>query len=212
MEIRSFTFNPFMTNGYICHDDGEAIVVDPSCATPEEQREMARFLDENDLTVRHLLLTHAHIDHIFGCHFFEERFGDTFKAHRASVPFMERATEQATAFGVSIEAPTPPETFLDEGDTISFGSVTLEVLHTPGHSPDSICFVHRDGREALTGDVLFRDSIGRIEGLPQTSYPQLMQSITETLLPLGDDVTIYPGHGPATTIGREREQNPFLNQ
>ena len=212
MEIRTFTFNPFMTNGYICHDAGEAIVVDPSCATSKEQQEMARFIESKDLTIRHLLLTHAHIDHIFGCHFFEQRTGDTFKAHRAAVPFMENAVEQAKAFNVSIQAPTPPETFLDEGDTVSFGSVTLEVLHTPGHSPDSICFVNRDEKVALTGDVLFRDSIGRIEGLPQTSYPQLMQSITETLLPLGDAMTIYPGHGPATTIGREREQNPFLNQ
>jgi glyoxylase-like metal-dependent hydrolase (beta-lactamase superfamily II) len=212
MNIRSFTFNPFMTNGYICSDNGEAVVVDPSCATSEEQREMARYLEEHDLAVRHLLLTHAHVDHIFGCHFFEERFGDTFKAHRAAEPFMERATEQATAFGVSVQPPTPPETHLDEGDTVSFGTVTLEVLHTPGHSPDSICFVNRDANEALTGDVLFRDSIGRIEGLPQTSYPQLMQSINEKLLPLGDAMTIYPGHGPATTIGREREHNPFLNR
>ena len=212
MTIQMFTFNPFMTNGYICHDGGEAIVVDPSCTTEQEYQQMREVLDANDLTVRHLLLTHAHVDHIFGCHFFEEAFGDTFQAHEASLPFMERSTEQAKAFGVSIDPPTPPEVFLAEGDTVAFGDVTLEVLHTPGHSPDSICFVDRASNQALTGDVLFQDSIGRVEGLPQTSFPQLMASINEKLLPLGDDMTIYPGHGPSTTIGRERAQNPFLNQ
>lgn len=210
MTVQSFTCNPFQTNGYICHDRGEAIVVDPTCATDAEQRAWAQYLDDRDLTVVHLLLTHAHVDHIFGCHFFEEREGDTFKAHAACVPFIEQAAEQAQAFQVQVEPPTVPETFLEEGDTVSFGSVSLDVLHTPGHSPDSICFVDAASRQALTGDVLFQGSIGRTQGLPQTSQPQLMRSITEKVLPLGDDVTIYPGHGPTTTIGAERRSNPFL--
>jgi glyoxylase-like metal-dependent hydrolase (beta-lactamase superfamily II) len=210
MTVHSFTGNPFQTNGYVCHDDGEAIVVDPTCATASERQAWADYLDAHDLSVVHLLLTHAHVDHIFGCHFFEEREGDTFKAHEACVPFIERAAEQAKAFQVEVEPPTVPTTFLDAGDTVSFGSVTLDVLHTPGHSPDSICFVDADSRQALTGDVLFQGSIGRTQGLPQTSQSQLMRSITDTLLPLGDDMTIYPGHGPATTIGDERRSNPFL--
>ena len=210
MTVQSFTGNPFQTNGYICHDDGEAIVVDPTCATASERQAWTDYLDAHDLAVAHLLLTHAHVDHIFGCHVFEEREGDTFKAHEACVPFIKRAAEQAKAFQVQVEPPTVPTTFLDEGDTVSFGSITLDVLHTPGHSPDSICFVDADSRQALTGDVLFQGSIGRTQGLPQTSQPQLMRSITDTLLPLGDDLTIYPGHGPATTIGAERRSNPFL--
>ena len=167
---------------------------------------------EHDLDVVHLLLTHAHVDHIFGCHFFEEKTGKTFKAHRESIPFIERSVEQARAFGVEVEPPSPPEVFLADGDTVSFGGVTLEVLHTPGHSPDSISFVDRDSQQALTGDVLFQRSIGRTQGLPKTSYPQLMDSIIHTLLPLGDDMTIYPGHGPTTTIGEERRSNPFIQQ
>jgi len=212
MHVEAFTFSAFMTNCYVCHDQGEAVIVDASCATDEERQKMLAVIDEYELDVRHLLLTHAHVDHIFGCRFFEEAFDLRFQAHEAAVPFIERAEEQATAFGVEVEPPTVPTTFLDEGDTISFGDVTLDILHTPGHSPDSISFVHRPSDQALTGDVLFQNSIGRTQGLPETSRSQLMASITDKLLPLGDDTTIYPGHGPETTIGRERKQNPFVQE
>lgn len=212
MQIESFTFSPFMTNCYLCHDQGEAVLVDASCSTSAERQEVLTAINEHDLEVRHLLLTHAHVDHILGCHFFEEHFDQRFQAHEAAVTFIERAEEQAAAFGVQVEPPSVPTTLLEEGDTVSFGSVTLEILHTPGHSPGSICFVDEDSKQALTGDVLFQNSIGRTQGLPQTSRTQLLTSISEKLLPLGDDVTIYPGHGPVTTIGRERQQNPYVQE
>ena len=212
MQLEPFAFNPFMTNCYLCHDQGEAVLIDASCDTEAECEEVMDVIETHDLDVRHLLLTHAHVDHIFGCRFFEDRFGQRFQAHEAAVPFIERADEQATAFGVEVDPPSVPTTFLAEDDTISFGDVTLKILHTPGHSPDSISFVHRPSRQAVTGDVLFQNSIGRTQGLPQTSRTQLLDSITEKLLPLGDDFTIYPGHGPTTTIGRERAQNPFVQE
>jgi len=212
MHVEPFTFNPFMTNCFLCHDRGEAVLIDASCDTEAECAEVMSVVEEHGLDLRHLLLTHAHVDHIFGCRFFEEQFGQRFKAHEAAVPFIERADEQATAFGVEVEPPSVPTTLLAEGDTISFGDVTLEILHTPGHSPDSISFVHRPSRQAVTGDVLFQNSIGRTQGLPETSRTQLLNSITEKLLPLGDDFTIYTGHGPATTIGQERAQNPFVQE
>jgi len=212
MQVESFTFSQFMTNCYLCHDQGEAVLVDASCETEAECEQVMTIIEEKGLDVRHLLLTHAHVDHIFGCSFFEETVGQRFLAHAAAVPFIERAEEQATAFGVEVEPPSVPTTHLAEGDTLSFGEAALEVLHTPGHSPDSISFVHRPSRQAFTGDVLFQNSIGRTQGLPETSRAQLLNSITETLLPLGDDFTIYPGHGPATTIGQERAQNPFVQE
>ena len=212
MQVEPFTFNPFMTNCFLCHDRGEAVLIDASCDTEAECVEVMSVIEEHGLDLRHLLLTHAHVDHIFGCRFFEEQFGQRFKAHEAAVPFIERADEQATAFGVEVEPPSVPTTLLAEGDTISFGDVTLEILHTPGHSPDSISFVHRPSRQAVTGDVLFQNSIGRTQGLPETSRTQLLNSITEKLLPLGDDFAIYSGHGPATTIGQERAQNPFVQE
>jgi glyoxylase-like metal-dependent hydrolase (beta-lactamase superfamily II) len=188
------------------------VLIDASCDTEAECAEVMDVIETHDLDVRHLLLTHAHVDHIFGCRFFEEQFGQRFQAHEAAVPFIERADEQATAFGVEVDPPSVPTTFLAEGDAISFGDVTLEILHTPGHSPDSISFVYRPSRQAVTGDVLFQNSIGRTQGLPETSRAQLLDSITEKLLPLGDDFTIYPGHGPTTTIGQERAQNPFVQE
>ena len=212
MQVEPFTFNPFMTNCFLCHDRGEAVLIDASCDTEAECAEVMSVVEEHGLDLRHLLLTHAHVDHIFGCRFFEEQFGQRFKAHEAAVPFIERADEQATAFGVEVEPPSVPTTLLAEGDTISFGDVTLEILHTPGHSPDSISFVHRPSRQAVTGDVLFQNSIGRTQGLPETSRTQLLNSITEKLLPLGDDFAVYSGHGPATTIGQERAQNPFVQE
>lgn len=210
MTVQSFTFNSFMTNCYVCHDGGEAVLIDPSCGTSREQQQVVDYIEDNDLQIRHLLLTHGHIDHIFGCAFFSERYGQRFQMHAADQAFLQQAPQQAQAFGVQIDAPPVPDTFLKEGDTVAFGDVTLDILHTPGHSPGSICFVEAASDQAITGDVLFQDSIGRVQGLPQTSLPQLMESITETLLPLGDAMTIYPGHGPETTLGRERRQNPFL--
>jgi glyoxylase-like metal-dependent hydrolase (beta-lactamase superfamily II) len=210
MTVQSFTFNSFMTNCYVCHDGGEAVLIDPSCATSREQQQVVDYIEDSDLKVQHLLLTHGHIDHIFGCAFFSERYDQRFQMHAADQAFLQQAQQQAQAFGVRIDAPPVPDTFLDEGDTVAFGDVTLDILHTPGHSPGSICFVDAASDQAITGDVLFQDSIGRVQGLPQTSLPQLMESITEKLLPLGDAMTIYPGHGPKTTLGRERQQNPFL--
>ncbi len=210
MTVQSFTFNPFMTNCYVVHSAGEAVLIDPSCASASERRQVVDYIEAHGLTMRHLLLTHAHIDHIFGCAFFSEKYGQAFKMHAAERAFIARAEQQAMAFGVRVDPPPMPETFLDEGDTVSFGDVTFEILHTPGHSPGSICYYDADGGRVVSGDVLFQGSIGRTEGLPQTSLPQLMDSIFEKLLPLGDETVVYPGHGPATTIGRERRSNPFL--
>ena len=210
MTVQSFTFNAFMTNCYVCHNGGEAVLIDPSCATDSERQQVVDYIESHDLAIRHLLLTHAHIDHIFGCAFFSERYGQRFQMHAAERPFIKQAEQQAQAFGVQIDPPPVPDTFLDEGDTVSFGGVTFDLLHTPGHSPGSICFVDAAGDQAITGDVLFQGSIGRVQGLPKTSRFHLMQSIAEKLLPLGDETTIYPGHGPSTTIGHERRSNPFL--
>lgn len=210
MTVQLFTFNPFMTNCFICHDAGEAVLIDPSCATEPERQQIVNYLETNDLSIRHLLLTHGHVDHIFGCAYFADRYDQSFQMHPADQFMLEQAEEQAEAFGVSIDPPPMPETTLEEGDTVSFGEVTLDVLHTPGHSPGSISFHDAASEQVISGDVLFQGSVGRVQGLPQTSLEQLLDSITEKLLPLGDATDVYPGHGPATTIGEERRNNPFL--
>lgn len=211
MTVQSFTFNTFMTNMYVCHDQGQAAIIDASCSNDSEYKQVEAYLNEHDLTVAHLILTHAHIDHILGCRHLEKTYDAPFQAHPSAAPFFDRAAEQAQAFGVSIDPPQRAIQPLKPGDTVQVGGVSFRILHTPGHSPDSITLVADDEQIAFTGDVLFENSIGRTQGLPQTSLPQLMDSIRDVLLPLGDDMTIYPGHGAVTTIGQERQHNPFLN-
>ncbi len=211
MTIQIFPFNPFQTNGYVCHAGGEAVLVDAPSHTPAEHEQVLAYLDAHGLTVRHLLLTHAHIDHIFGCRVLADRLGLGWQMHRADLPFVRRSQEQALLFGIGLEEPPEPAGFLEDGDTISFGGSTWQVRHVPGHSPGSIAFYDADRRAVFSGDVLFQGSIGRTD-LPQGSLPQLMRSIYQQLLPLGDDVVVYPGHGPVTTIGRERRTNPFLQE
>ncbi len=209
MHVQRFTFNPFQTNCFVCSSEGEAVLIDPSSMTPEELRAVDDYVGDHDLVVQHLLLTHAHIDHIFGCAYFAKRFDMSFQMHREDVPLLANAEEQARMFRVSIDPPPRTSNFLKEGDVVQFGGVSLGVLHTPGHSPGSICFYDEPSRAVISGDVLFQGSIGRTD-LWRGSLPELMRSIFEKLMPLGDEVRIYPGHGPETTIGRERTSNPFL--
>lgn len=211
MQVQRFTFNPFQTNCYVCSSGSDAVLIDPSCATTDEFAVLEQYLGERDLTVRHLLLTHAHIDHIFGCAHFAEAFGMGFQMHREDLPLLSGAEEQARMFGVEIDPPPAPSNFLSEEDVIEFGDVSLAVLYTPGHSPGSICFYDEASRAVISGDVLFQGSIGRTD-LWRGSLPELMRSIFERLLSLGDEVRVHPGHGPDTMIGRERVSNPFLTR
>ena len=208
MTVQAFTFNPFQTNSYVIHSDGEAAIIDASSHQVVEHQKMITYIEDHELTVTRLLLTHAHIDHIFGCKYLSNHYDVDFELHPDDAFLIERSMQQSTAFAVPLERPERVITTLQGGDQIEIGSVRLSVLHTPGHSPGSVTFAGEG--VAVSGDVLFQGSIGRIEGLPRTSKEQLLNSIQEKLLPLGDDVRVYPGHGPSTTIGREKRSNPFL--
>ena len=209
MKIQSFTFNPFQTNCYVCQDQGEAVIIDPGSSYDSEKEELLRYIEGEGVWVRSILLTHGHIDHIFGCAAMAEKFGVGISMHRSDVPLLEQAASQAEMFGVAIEEPPLPSYFLEEGDSVSFGGVHWDIIHTPGHSPGSICFIDKDQRCAFSGDVVFYDSIGRTD-LWQSSLPTLMRSIYTKIMALDDDYTLYTGHGISTTVGRERNQNPFL--
>jgi hydroxyacylglutathione hydrolase len=207
--VHSFTFNPFQTNSYICHDAGEAVLIDPASQVSAERRQVEQYLEDYHLTVKHLLLTHAHLDHIFDCAYFAGKFGLSWQLHPSDVMLLNGAQMQAQLFGMDVETPPPPGSLLNEEDTITFGGATWQVLHAPGHSPGSVCFYDEANGFVISGDVLFAGSIGRTD-LWMGSLPQLMESIHQKLLPLSDGVKVYPGHGPATTIGEERRTNPFL--
>ena len=208
-KVETFTFNPYQTNSYICYNRGEAVLVDASAYSPEEQQAVLAFLQHKKLTLRHLLLTHAHIDHIFGCAYFARHFGMRWHAHAGSTPLLGMAKAQGLLFGTPVKQPKLPILPLRAGDTLAFGDASWKVLHTPGHAPGSVCFHDRQAGIVLVGDVLFMDSIGRYD-LFGGNLAVLMKSIHQELLTLPDETVVYAGHGPTTTIGRERAHNPFL--
>ncbi len=209
MEIRAVA--PFFKNGFVvgCDDTGEAVLVDPG----DEAEALLEVVSRNHLTVKHILLTHAHVDHVSGVARARGATGAPVYLHAADRLLYDNAVEQGRFFGLSIEPPPPIDRFYADYPEIKFGRHVVRVHHTPGHSPGGVCLqVGRSdepGRRLLVGDTLFAGSIGRTD-LPGGDYPTLIRSIREVLFPLGDEAEVFPGHGPATTIGQERRSNPFL--
>lgn len=214
LSVQSFVVSPFAENTYVLSSQGEAALVDPGTASRAERQAVEAFLTAAGLRVRHLLLTHAHIDHIFGCHHFAERFGASadqggWQLHPADAPLLERAVVQGELYGVRIDGPPPAAHALAAGDEIELGDARLRVLHVPGHSPGSVAFYSDADGLVIGGDVLFQGSIGRTD-LWQGSLDVLLASIRDEILTLPDETVVYAGHGPATTVGAERRTNPFL--
>lgn len=207
--LQSFTHNPFGTNSYVCHNNADAVIVDASCSTDHEELEIAEYIESHHLTVRHLLLTHAHVDHILGYNRLSRRFQLPWQAHQDTSIWLTGAPAQALLYGLFIKPLPKPGNWLSEQDTITFGHATWRILSTPGHAPGSICFVDDENQFVIAGDVLFQQSIGRTD-LPGGDLGTLMDSIFQKLLTLPDTMTVYSGHGPPTTIGLERTHNPFL--
>jgi glyoxylase-like metal-dependent hydrolase (beta-lactamase superfamily II) len=211
MQIERLVFNPFQENTYIVYDEsGEALIVDPGCYGQEEEKKLESFLANNHLKPKYQIFTHTHVDHILGSNFVYQKYGLKPVLHRDALPFLQQAAKQGQMYGFEIDEIIPGDTFLDAGDTIVFGQSQLEVLHTPGHVDGHLCFVSKQQKFVLAGDVLFRDSIGRTD-LPTGDFDVLARNIRTQLFTLGHDYTVYPGHGPATTIGYEIFNNPFVN-
>jgi len=209
--VAKFTFNPFQENTYILHDETkECIIIDPGCFTQNEKDQMVKFIEDNQLKPVRLINTHCHLDHIFGNRFIAEKYGLELEIHEGEVPVLEAAPRVSSSYGIPFPEPSPPASkFIKEGDILKFGNTELETLFTPGHSPASISFFCKKDKYVIAGDVLFQGSIGRTD-LPGGSFPVLIASIKDKLLPLGDDVKVYSGHMGMTTIGEEKMNNPFL--
>ncbi|TXB63270.1 MBL fold metallo-hydrolase [Phaeodactylibacter luteus] len=212
-EVLKLTFNPFQENTYIVYDrTGECVIFDPGCFSGQEQQMLIAAIGKHKLKPVRLINTHCHIDHVFGNQFVADTYGLPLEIHKGELPVLQAAPDSARMFGLPVpEGKLSPEpgAFIAEGDTIAFGETVLRAIFTPGHSPASLSFFCEAGRFLIAGDVLFFGSIGRTD-LPGGDHGTLLRSITEQLLPLGDDVTVYPGHGPATNIGYEKQHNPFL--
>lgn len=203
------TFNPFSTNCYVIESDGCCAIIDPGCHSDRELRQLTSYVSKKSLKVEKLLLTHAHIDHVFGCKAIADCYNLPFFLHDGDLQLFHNGKIQAEIFRLPLDLDGVDVMPIEPGMKISVGSTMLDVLHTPGHSPGSVSFVDHKCEAVFSGDVLFRGSIGRTD-LWGGSLPVLMNSIVETLLPLGDGYVVYSGHGPETTIGQERATNPFL--
>ncbi len=209
--IVSFTFNPFYENTYILYDTtGACVVVDPGCYTREEEEELADFISRQKLTPVLLLNTHCHIDHVLGNAFVAETWNIPLVMHRGELSQLQNVVNYAPSMGMHFKPGPDPQRFVEEGDIIEFGNTRLQVLFTPGHSPASVCFYCKEDGFIVSGDVLFYDSVGRTD-LPGGNSATLMNSIRTKLLTLPDTVKVYAGHMQPTTIGRERNENPFIN-
>lgn len=210
ISIQQFAFNPWAENTYVLYDEtGECVVIDPGCHNREEQDALAKFIRETELRPVLLVNTHCHIDHVLGNKFVHDMYGLLPRFHRLEEAVLNAMVPYAASMSMPYDPSPPAESFLEEGRDIRFGNASLQSLLTPGHSPGSLSFFSAEERFLIGGDVLFQGSIGRTD-LPGGDFDTLIRSIETQLFPLGDDVKVFPGHGPATTIGFERENNPFL--
>lgn len=209
--VAKLTFNPFQENTYVVYDDTkECIIFDPGMYTAEERKQLSDFIEQNELKPVRLINTHCHIDHVFGNNYVHEKYEISLEIHEGELPVLEAVPQVCMMYGVPYSDPSPmPERFIKEGDVIEFGNSKLKAIFTPGHSPASLSFYCEDSKQLIAGDVLFYQSIGRTD-LPGGDMATLLGSIKDNIFPLGDDVTVYPGHGPKTTVGYERLNNPFL--
>jgi len=210
IKIQKFVFNSFQVNSYILQDEtGECVIVDAACYEDREKQEVKEFIEQNKLKLVRNLNTHCHIDHILGNGFIAATFGIYPEYHEAAAPFLIPAREIAGSFGYTLDGIPSPARYLLDNEKITFGSSTLEVLYTPGHADGSVSFYNKEQGFVITGDVLFRDTIGRTD-LPSGNLDLLMKSIREKLFTLPDDTVVFSGHGPETTIGYEKQNNPFI--
>lgn len=209
-QIKRFTFNPVQENTYILYNENnECIIIDPGCYFDSEKEEFTTFIKNHKLEPKLLLNTHCHLDHVFGNKFIAEEYKLTLNTHLLEKEILEMAPASGLMFNLPFDNYQGDVIYLKEGDVISLGDDELEVIHAPGHSPGSVCFYCEKQNFLIGGDVLFQNSIGRTD-LPYGNHEALIKNIKEKLFKLPPDVTVYPGHGPETTIGSEFEENPYL--
>ena len=212
MKISRFTMNPFGMNCYILWSapGGECIVIDPGMMLDSEREMISSFIDGNKLTVKHILLTHCHIDHACGAKWLAQRYGVEIEAGADEAVIAQSMPLQAQRFGLKIDStPLSIDNTLAEGDIITLAGEDIKVLETPGHSPGSLSFYIPDSEVVVTGDVIFQSSIGRTD-LPGGSFSQLIDVIKTKILTLPADTVIAPGHGDTTTVGDEKIYNPYI--
>jgi glyoxylase-like metal-dependent hydrolase (beta-lactamase superfamily II) len=210
ISVQSFTANPYQENCYVLFDESkDCVIIDPGAYTSQEQNELSRFIESQQLTPVKLLNTHCHIDHVLGNAFVHSLYGLLPEFHKLELEVLHAIPGYAPQMGIRYELSPLPETFLSESGKIVFGQSELELIFAPGHSPGHLCFHSPVDNFLIGGDVLFYQSIGRTD-LPGGNHQQLLDNIKHKLFNLPNDCVVYPGHGPSTQIGFEKAHNPFL--
>jgi glyoxylase-like metal-dependent hydrolase (beta-lactamase superfamily II) len=211
MLLETAAVAPFFKNGYVigCETTREAMLIDPG----DEVDQLLAYIDAEQLRVRAILLTHAHVDHVSGVGRAKRALNAPVHLHRDDLFLYNQAVAHGRMFGLSVEAPPPVDVFYEGRGPYAFGEYDVHVHHTPGHCPGGVCLQAgrrgTEGKDLFVGDTLFAGSIGRTD-LPGGDYDTLLRSITSVLYAFGDDARVYSGHGPQTTVGHERRTNPFL--
>lgn len=211
IHVQKFTFNPFQENTYVIHDGSSCVIVDPGCFDRNEQLELTGFISKNNLTPLALLQTHAHIDHVLGCHFVIEKYDLDFYIHQEDLPTLTSVPTYAHVYGFpGYNPPKEPNKILHGGELLKFGEIELKVLFTPGHCPGHVVYYCEKEGFVINGDVLFAGSFGRVD-LPGGNLETLKRSIFDTMFKLPEETLVYSGHGPETTIGTEMRSN-YIHQ
>ncbi|MFM7672170.1 MAG: MBL fold metallo-hydrolase [Bacteroidota bacterium] len=210
LTVKSFCVNPFSENTYlVAAADGSCAIIDPGCYSEAERMALQTYIGEQGLKPTLFLNTHCHLDHVFGNNFVHRIWKLPLQMHRAEQPVLDYAAKAGDLYQVPCEQYVGAIEYVAEGDQWELGGESVYCLFTPGHSPGSLSFYCPTSRWVISGDVLFQGSVGRTD-LPGGNTEQLMQSIREQLYALPDDTVVYSGHGPATTIGVEKKNNPFV--
>ena len=210
MKIACLTFNPIQENTYLLWDDtSECVVIDAGNSSPREDAALDDFIARHGLKPVLAANTHGHFDHTLGVEHLKQRYGIPFALSSKDRFLVDNAATSGSVFGVRIGAMPSTDIDLEQQQEIRFGQTLLQILHTPGHTPGHVAFYEPESKSLFTGDTLFRESIGRTD-LPGGDYSWIMRSILDVIVPLGEEVHVYPGHGPETTIGHELLYNPFI--
>ena len=209
MKIKQFVFNAFSENTYVLYDDTKAcVIVDPGCYENHEKKVLSEFIEDNKLEVKALINTHCHIDHVLGNYYIKNEYGVDLYIHEEDVATLKSNEVVSQFYGFGAYEPCEADKYLREGDIVRFGDSELRVIFVPGHAPGHIALVNEKEKICIGGDVLFLQSIGRTD-LPGGDHETLLRSIKSKMFVLEDDMKVFCGHGPGTTIGYEKKYNPY---
>ncbi len=207
----TFVFNPFSENTYIVFDDDskEGCIIDPGCYDRSEEKEISDFIEDKQINLKYMFVTHGHIDHIFGNYFIKTKYNPTFYYPKNELHFLDLMIDVSGSYGVKLKKSPEPDDFFSENLELYLGNFLIKFISAPGHSPDEYCIYFPEIESCFTGDVLFEQSIGRTD-LWEGNYQLLISSIFNKLYILPDNTKIYSGHGRSSSIGYEKQFNPFV--